>query len=372
MKKYLMCFVFLLFVTGCRSMTMNDVIENEASITGIVKEVNDKNILVENGDGEYYVSRVVELADSYSDYELFDELTIYYDGNIAESNPMQINKVYAIVLKNKAPAVKAVSIDGKVYYDTGEVSKDREIDETYAFTIKSTVSADELSGKDEYSNFGTGYSYFYGDNFTVLVEIDNEWHIFKYDVKEDEIVTSVLAASENGDEIVSKCFKEDKRTYKKDNLYLVKESGEQLFLESVNNWEINDAGYFINGDIYVFTPYSFRIYVDDTLSYSLGDYFDLENNYLHAVQRIDDGFYIVYCEQGKVSAADVTYKVARIDRDGNVLKETDTAVYQQMNMYDPCDVRMFIRNGVISLRISKYGGGIETVNIDENSFMLID
>ncbi|MGN1404826.1 MAG: hypothetical protein ACI4WM_01035, partial [Erysipelotrichaceae bacterium] len=128
---------------------MDDVIQKEGSISGIVKEINDKSILIENSDGRYYVSRDAEISDSYSDYELYDELTVYYDGNIAESYPMQINKVYAITLKNKAPDVKAVSIDGKVYYDTGEVCRDREIDGTYAFTIKDSVSTDELSGKDE-------------------------------------------------------------------------------------------------------------------------------------------------------------------------------------------------------------------------------
>ena len=31
-----------------------------------------------------------------------DEVTVYYDGNIAESYPMQINKVYAVLLKEPA------------------------------------------------------------------------------------------------------------------------------------------------------------------------------------------------------------------------------------------------------------------------------
>ena len=102
MKKVLLCIIFLLVTTGCKVRTIDDVIQNESSISGIVKEINDNCILIENSDGQYCVSKDAELSDSYSDYELFDELTVYYDGNIAESDPMQINKVYAITLRTPA------------------------------------------------------------------------------------------------------------------------------------------------------------------------------------------------------------------------------------------------------------------------------
>ena len=38
----------------------------------------------------------------YSPIQVGDEVTVYYDGNIAESYPMQINKVYAVLLKEPA------------------------------------------------------------------------------------------------------------------------------------------------------------------------------------------------------------------------------------------------------------------------------
>jgi hypothetical protein len=41
----------------------------------------------------------VENKDSVTNFNIGDEVVVYYDGNIAESYPMQINTVYAITLK---------------------------------------------------------------------------------------------------------------------------------------------------------------------------------------------------------------------------------------------------------------------------------
>lgn len=40
--------------------------------------------------------------DSYTDVSVDDEVVIYYNGEIAESDPLQINTVYAITLKKPA------------------------------------------------------------------------------------------------------------------------------------------------------------------------------------------------------------------------------------------------------------------------------
>ena len=147
MKKVLLCIIFLLVTTGCKVRTIDDVIQNESSISGIVKEINDNCILIENSDGQYCVSKDAELSDSYSDYELFDELTVYYDGNIAESDPMQINKVYAILLKNKANIQKAVMAFGYLYYSTGEISEGNGVSEDDTRTIMTSVDYNELPQK---------------------------------------------------------------------------------------------------------------------------------------------------------------------------------------------------------------------------------
>ena len=105
MKKLIalvLALVCVLGLVGCNNRSMNYIIENEPSITGIVKETNDNSILIENEDGEYWVSLNVENKDSMTNFSVGDEVVVYYDGNIAESYPMQINTVYAITLKTPA------------------------------------------------------------------------------------------------------------------------------------------------------------------------------------------------------------------------------------------------------------------------------
>ena len=102
MKKWI-TFVFalvcVLALAGCNSKSLDYIIANEPNMTGIVKDSNDDSILIENEDGEYWVSLNVENKDSMTNFSNGDEVVVYFDGNIAESYPMQINTVYAITLK---------------------------------------------------------------------------------------------------------------------------------------------------------------------------------------------------------------------------------------------------------------------------------
>ena len=83
-------------------ISMNDIIANAPSITGIVKDIGEKAILIENENGEYWVSLNVENKDSMVSFSIGDEVVVYFDGLVAESYPMQINRVYAITLKTPA------------------------------------------------------------------------------------------------------------------------------------------------------------------------------------------------------------------------------------------------------------------------------
>ena len=105
MKKLIalvLALVCVLGMVGCNNRSMNYIISNEPSITGIVKETNENAILIENDDGEYWASLNVENKDSVTNFNIGDEVVVYYDGNIAESYPMQINTVYAITLKTSS------------------------------------------------------------------------------------------------------------------------------------------------------------------------------------------------------------------------------------------------------------------------------
>lgn len=105
MKKLIalvLALIYVLSLVGCNNRSMNYIISNEPSITGIVKETNENAILIGNDNGEYWVSLNVENKDSMIHFSIGDEVVVYYDGNIAESYPMQINTVYAITLNTPA------------------------------------------------------------------------------------------------------------------------------------------------------------------------------------------------------------------------------------------------------------------------------
>lgn len=97
--------ICVLGLVGCNNRTMDYIIENEPNITGIVEEIQD-NFIVINIKTESYpngasckISLDVENKDSYTDVSVGDEIIVYYNGEIAESYPLQINTVYAITLK---------------------------------------------------------------------------------------------------------------------------------------------------------------------------------------------------------------------------------------------------------------------------------
>ena len=105
MKKLIalvLALVCVLSLVACNNRNMNDIIANEPNITGIVRKITNDAFLMENETGEYMVSMDVENKDSMTHFSIGDEVVVYYDGNIAESYPMQINTVYAITLKTPA------------------------------------------------------------------------------------------------------------------------------------------------------------------------------------------------------------------------------------------------------------------------------
>lgn len=109
MKRWIVLILLLTFVlalVGCNNRSMNYIIENEPSLVGIVEEVHDNSILIYIETDGYpngascEVSLDVENMDSYTNVSVGDEVVVYYNGDIAESDPLQINTVYAITLRN--------------------------------------------------------------------------------------------------------------------------------------------------------------------------------------------------------------------------------------------------------------------------------
>ena len=101
--------MILLALVGCTPRGMNYIIANEPSITGVVQEVHDTYILIYietegfPAGADCFVSLDVENKDGlYSPISVGDMVTVYFDGSIAESYPLQINTVYAITLTEPA------------------------------------------------------------------------------------------------------------------------------------------------------------------------------------------------------------------------------------------------------------------------------
>lgn len=194
MRKYVvfaLALIGILALTGCNNRSMNYIIENEPSVAGIVKEVRDDSILIYMETDAYpygaecSVSLDVENGDSYMDLSVGDEVVVYYNGDIAESEPLKIETVYAITLRTPAEnrvewdKIPMVMVDGKLYYDTG---KESSIDGRCAMMdgeISSSVDGSEIPTEDDQSNFGTGYGYQYGADDTIELLINEKWIVFE-------------------------------------------------------------------------------------------------------------------------------------------------------------------------------------------------
>lgn len=109
MKKLIalvLAFVCVLGLVGCNNRNL----ENKPTVTGFIQEIHDDCIIIytSTADGYPYgasfdVSINIKNCDAiYSPLAIGDEIVVYYDGNMAESNPPQINTVYAITLKTPA------------------------------------------------------------------------------------------------------------------------------------------------------------------------------------------------------------------------------------------------------------------------------
>lgn len=101
---FLLIWIWVLGLIGCGHQTL----ENKPSITGIVEEVQNNYLIIYIKTDGYpdgascQVSLDSENADHYPKVSVGDEVLVHYNGEIAESYPLQINTVYDITLKTPA------------------------------------------------------------------------------------------------------------------------------------------------------------------------------------------------------------------------------------------------------------------------------
>lgn len=119
-----------MLLSGCSKKTDVNTLVDKPNFAGIINEVSEGSIIVIVNEDEdeikssdlISVSLDVELKDRMTDFEIGDEVRVYYDGNIAESYPAQINKVYAIVLENRTEDETVEAIKDADYYFEPSVS----------------------------------------------------------------------------------------------------------------------------------------------------------------------------------------------------------------------------------------------------------
>ena len=93
--------------------SMDDVIENAPSIQGNVTEVHEDYMMIHfvTSGYPYGADVTVTLApvygDSYTDVSVGDEVVVYFNGDIMETDPLQLGTVYAITLKTPANRVES-------------------------------------------------------------------------------------------------------------------------------------------------------------------------------------------------------------------------------------------------------------------------
>lgn len=112
MKKWILL-VFALVcmweLVGCNPKSMDYITAHKPHVTGIVQEVYDDYVLLYADAAKGYpngstweISLDVENEDSYTDLSVGDEIVVYHDGTVMETDPLRVGTVYAITLKTPA------------------------------------------------------------------------------------------------------------------------------------------------------------------------------------------------------------------------------------------------------------------------------
>ena len=104
----LLAFACLFTMAGCGKRSLNYIIQHEDHITGVVREVHENYLLIyiegfgyPNG-ADCTVPLDVEYKDSMTHFNVGDVVTVYYEGGIMETYPLQVGHVYAILLDTPA------------------------------------------------------------------------------------------------------------------------------------------------------------------------------------------------------------------------------------------------------------------------------
>lgn len=105
--------------------SMNEVIEKAPSLQGTVTEVHEDYMIMHIVTSGYPYGAYCDVSlnpvfgDSYTDVKVGDEVVVYFDGNIMETDPLQLGNVYAITLQG----VETNEVDKLIYGDMSVVDE---------------------------------------------------------------------------------------------------------------------------------------------------------------------------------------------------------------------------------------------------------
>lgn len=196
---------------------MNDVIENAPSLQGNVTEVHETYMIIHIVTSGYpygadcSVTLTPVYGDSYTDVSVGDEVVVYFDGNIMETDPLQLGTVYGITLRTPASRsgvefsddtektdgecrelpdinIPILKVNDILYYGTDEIGPMGVADAIEGY-IQTSVTENEIPVENEESNFGcigNAYTKDNGDGWIMVLMDDEEWHIFNSKTQEED------------------------------------------------------------------------------------------------------------------------------------------------------------------------------------------
>lgn len=161
----------------------------EITFQATVIEAADEFILVKPADDSLELSSSDQFSIPNKEklaLQIGDTVEIVFNGDILESYPAQLGKVYQITLLEQAKAddkwdrIPMVRVDNKLYYDTGRESTLSGRCGIMDGEITSEVDGTEIPTENNQSNFGSGFGYQYGADDTLEIYMNEKWIVFEY------------------------------------------------------------------------------------------------------------------------------------------------------------------------------------------------
>lgn len=188
MRKFVILMIAVtLLITGCSSdKDEKGETPNEATIRGVIQELNPDTILMLSKDrihsGQVQVSQRVEKNEKIlEDLNVGDEILVHYDGYISESDPAQINGVEKIEVSKKAELSEdeELVIEEDDYYSMPRLtviigSESHELTESQSALVHDLINNIEWDRgvKDD-----SEYDYTVMDNMDVLFTFNSKTNV---------------------------------------------------------------------------------------------------------------------------------------------------------------------------------------------------